>query len=145
MKRRIWVQTLRHHHSRVTTDKLFFKKVSSLKLPTTFSASILKETVSTVSWNDQDFVEESRDLISGVENTSKSTQRLQAPMHRPSNLCHPPNCKIETLLITMSCEMVTIMCYHCLVILDILRLIPKYSLYLLSILHTLLKKCPLRE
>jgi len=38
---------------RVITGRLFFKKVPSLKLSVTFSASIPEEKTSIMSWNDQ--------------------------------------------------------------------------------------------
>jgi len=37
---------------RITADRLFSKKVSFLKLPATFPASILEEIVFTMSWDD---------------------------------------------------------------------------------------------
>lgn len=56
---------------RMTIDKLFFKKVPFLKLSAAFPTSILGETASTMSWNNQMFVEESRDLVSGIANIPK--------------------------------------------------------------------------
>jgi len=49
---------------RVTIGRLFSKKVSSLKLSVIFPISILKEIVSTVSWNDQVSAKETRNLVS---------------------------------------------------------------------------------
>lgn len=65
---------------RITTGRLFSKKIPSLKLPITFYISIFEEITFTMSWDDQMFAEKSRDLISETENTSKSIQRSQAPM-----------------------------------------------------------------
>ena len=62
---------------RITIGKLFSKKVPSLKLLTTFSASVLKEIASTISWDDQMSAKESRDLVFRAENTPKSAQRPQ--------------------------------------------------------------------
>ena len=52
----------------MATGRLFFKKVPSLKLPATFPASILEETASNMSWNDQVSVILSKNLVSGEEN-----------------------------------------------------------------------------
>ena len=50
---------------RMTTGRLFSKKVSSLKLPATFLISFLEELASTMSWDDQTSVKKTRYLISG--------------------------------------------------------------------------------
>ena len=62
--------------TRVTTGRLFSKKVSSLKLSITFPASILKETASTPSWDNWVSAKKSRDLVSGAENTPKDSKLL---------------------------------------------------------------------
>ena len=62
---------------RMTTDKLSFKRLSSLKLPTAFPAPIPKEKASTMSLNDQVFAEEGKDLVFGPRNSLPS--HLKAP------------------------------------------------------------------
>jgi len=52
--------------TRVTTDRLFSKKVFFLKLPVTFHASVLEETASTLHWGNWMSAKKSR----------KCTQRL---------------------------------------------------------------------
>jgi len=52
---------------RVTTGKLSFKRLPSLKLPAAFPASIPEGKASTMSWDDQVSAEESRDLVFGPE------------------------------------------------------------------------------
>jgi len=52
---------------RVTTGKLSFKKLPSLKLPAAFPALIPEGKVSTMSWDDQVAAEKGRDLVSGPE------------------------------------------------------------------------------
>jgi len=56
----------------ITVNRLSSKKIPSLKLPSTFPALILEEKVFTMSWNNQVSTKESRDLVSGAENISKS-------------------------------------------------------------------------
>ena len=53
---------------RIITDKLSFKRLPSLKLPTAFS----KEKASTLSWDDQVAVKEGSNLVSRAENIPKS-------------------------------------------------------------------------
>jgi len=55
----------------VTTGRLSSKKVPSLKLPAAFPASILEVTASIMSYDDQVFAEESKDLVSRKENAPK--------------------------------------------------------------------------
>ena len=55
---------------RVITDKLSFKKLPFLKLPTVFP----EEKASTMSWDDQIAAEEGNNMVSGAENVPKSTQ-----------------------------------------------------------------------
>ena len=49
--------------SGITIDRLFSKKISFIKLPVAFSASIPEEKAYTMSWNDQIFAEESRNYF----------------------------------------------------------------------------------
>ena len=69
---------------RVITDKLSFKKLPLLKLPTAFSEG----KASTMSWDDQVAAEKGNNMVSGAENVPKSTQLPQAPMLGPLNMIH---------------------------------------------------------
>ena len=73
---------------RVTTGKLSFKKLPSLKLPAAFPAPISEGKASTMSWDDQVSAEEGRDLVFGPETALQATQRPQAPMLGPFNMIH---------------------------------------------------------
>jgi len=70
--------------SRVFTDKLSSKNLSSLKLPTAFS----DRKASTMSWNDQIAAEKGRNMLSRAENVLKSTQLPQASILGPLNMIH---------------------------------------------------------
>ena len=72
----------------VTTGKLFFKRLPSLKLLAAFSTLIPKEKVSTMSWDDQIFAEEGRDLVFRLETAPQATQRPQAPILGPLNMIY---------------------------------------------------------
>ena len=48
---------------RVTTSKLSFKRLPSLKLPAAFLTPIPEGKASTISWDDQVSAEEDRDLV----------------------------------------------------------------------------------
>ena len=52
---------------RVTTGKLSFKRLPSLKLPAAFPALIPEGKASNMSWDDQVFAEEGRNLVFGPE------------------------------------------------------------------------------
>ena len=67
---------------RVTTGKLSFKRLPSLKLPAAFPAPIPEGKASTMSWDDQVSAEEGRDLVFGPETAP------QAPMLEPFNMIH---------------------------------------------------------
>ena len=69
---------------RVTTGKLSFKKLPSLKLPAAFPEG----KTSTMSWNDQVSAEEGRCLVFGLETAPQAAQRPQAPMLGPFNMIH---------------------------------------------------------
>ena len=58
---------------RVTTGKLSFKRLPSLKLPAAFPTLIPKEKASTMSWDDQISAEEGRNLVFGPETASQAT------------------------------------------------------------------------
>ena len=73
---------------RVTTGKLSFKRLPSLKLPAAFPAPISEGKASTMSWDDQVSAEEGRDLVFGPETALQATQRPQAPMLGPFNMIH---------------------------------------------------------
>ena len=73
---------------RVTTSKLFSKRLSFLKLPATFPTLIPEEKASTMSWDNQVSAEEGRDLVFGPETAPQAAQRPQAPMLRPFNMIH---------------------------------------------------------
>ena len=73
---------------RVTTGKLSFKRLPSLKLPAAFPAPIPEGKASTMSWDDQVAAEEGNNMVSGAENVPKSTQLPQAPMLGPLNMIH---------------------------------------------------------
>ena len=73
---------------RVTTGKLSFKRLPSLKLPAAFPAPIPEGKASTMSWDDQVSAEEGRDLVFGPEIALQATQRPQAPMLGPFNMIH---------------------------------------------------------
>ena len=73
---------------RVTTGKLSFKRLPSLKLPTALPALIPEGKAPTMSWDDQISAEESRDLVFGPETAPQATQRPQAPMLGPFNMIH---------------------------------------------------------
>ena len=74
--------------SRVTTNKLSFKRLPSLKLPTAFPTLVPEGKASTMSWDDQVSAEEGRDLIFGPETALQAAQRSQAPMLGPFNVIH---------------------------------------------------------
>ena len=74
--------------SRVTINRLSLKKISFIKLLIAFSASIPEEKAYTMSWNNQIFAKESRNLVSRIETTFESAQRLQVSIDQlssPSN------------------------------------------------------------
>ena len=58
------------------------------KLSAAFPALIPKGKASTMSWNDQVFAEEGRNLVFGPEIASQVTQRPQALMLGPLNMIH---------------------------------------------------------
>ena len=72
----------------VTTDKLFFKRLPSLKLLAAFFTLIPKEKISTMSWDDQIFAEEGRNLVFRLETAPQATQRPQAPILGPLNMIY---------------------------------------------------------
>ena len=74
--------------SRVTINRLSLKKISFIKLLTAFFASIPEEKAYTMSWNNQIFAKESRNLVSRIETTFKSAQRLQVSIDQ---LSYPSN------------------------------------------------------
>ena len=73
---------------RVTTGKLSFKRLPSLKLPAAFPAPIPEGKASTMSWDDQVSAEEGRNLVSGPETAPQATQRPQALMLGPFNIIY---------------------------------------------------------
>ena len=58
---------------RVTTGKLSFKRLPSLKLPAAFSTLIPEGKASTMSWDDQVSAEEGKDLVFGPETALQAT------------------------------------------------------------------------
>ena len=74
--------------SRVTTGKLSFKRLPSLKILAAFPAPIPEGKAFTMSWDDQVSAEEGRDLVFGLETAFQATQRPQAPMLGPFNMIH---------------------------------------------------------
>jgi len=60
---------------RMTTGRLFSRKIPSLKLPATFT-SILEGTAYIISQDDQVSAKKNRNLVSGGENALQSAQRL---------------------------------------------------------------------
>ena len=69
---------------KVITGKLSFKKLPPLKLPAAFPEG----KVSTMSWNNQVAAEEGNNMVSGAENTPKSTQLPQTSILGPLNMIH---------------------------------------------------------
>ena len=67
---------------RMTTGKLSSKRLPSLKLLAAFPTFIPEGKVSTMSWNDQMFAEEGRDLVFGLETVH------QAPILGLLNMIH---------------------------------------------------------
>ena len=67
---------------RMTTGKLSSKRLPSLKLLAAFPTLIPEGKVSTMSWNDQMFAEEGRDLVFGLETVH------QAPILGLLNMIH---------------------------------------------------------
>ena len=72
----------------MTTGKLSFKRLPSLKLPVAFPALIPEGKTSTMSWDDQVSAKEGRDLVFRLETALQATQRPQAPMFGPFNMIH---------------------------------------------------------
>ena len=74
--------------SRVTTNKLSFKRLPSLQLLAAFPSLFPEGKASTLSWDDQVSAEEGRDLVFGPETAPQAAQRPQAPMLGPFNVIH---------------------------------------------------------
>ena len=84
----LWRYKLNEVCDRVTTGKLSFKRLPSLKLPVAFPALIPEGKTSTMSWDDQVSAKEDRDLVFRLETALQATQRPQAPMFGPFNMIH---------------------------------------------------------